>query len=75
MHHTTWIRQYVQNEGWWLHQVWQRGRLPWTTSCSYGPFTYDELLDAAEWIVFGYLELALAQLDDHICQDDQKQEQ
>jgi len=59
----TWNRRYVDGEGWYLLQCHQSGRLPWELELEYGPFTYDEMIDAAEWIVFGYLEKALAELE------------
>ena len=75
MQHVTWNRRYIDGEGWYVDQATQSGRLPWKVELTYGPFIYDEMVDALEWIVFGYLELALAQLDDHVDEDQEEKQQ
>lgn len=63
MEYISWKRRYVLGEGFYLDQITRRHWGRWSTEVTYGPFTYDELVDAAEWIVFGFLELALQELD------------
>jgi hypothetical protein len=75
MQHTTWIRRYIDGEGWYLDESVQSGRLPWEVVLTYGPFTYDELVDATEWVSFGYLEMKLRELYNNVGKHQEEEQQ
>lgn len=60
---TSWHRQYVAGEGFYLVQEWRFPGSRYREELRYGPWTYDEFLGYYESVVFGYLELALAELE------------